>query len=389
MSLKHRCECPEKQTRDCEHPWWMKFKYEGVLIQESTEQTSQQKARLVERKRKGDLIDQGTGIAKRTVVRLKAHIADYLEWARSAHPATAEEKDARILPTFLAIVGDKPLDKVSTFDIERWRQARLKTKIRAGRTVSRQTVNRDFNIIRGLFRQAVAWKRLTGSPAKVRKKGEVEGIDCWKTDETPIRVLTAAERAIVLTQLQPRVFSTYCEVTLEALLRVSEVLHLRRDDLLGEDFLQRRLKGGKVRAIPVSRSLIATLRGYLKTPEQVYIFGDPPPKPRSVASLMTRAFRAAGLRGISHHVMRHTAVTDMLDSGISGKAIMELAGWTSMRMLQRYGHVRDAELQRATTGTAARNTAALAEAARQAEAQQDAAAQTDPVEEGGTKQGTR
>src|SRR4029453_18693774 len=63
--------------------------------------------------------------------------------------------------------------------------------------------------------------------------------------------------------------------------------------------------------------------------------------------------------------MRHTGVTDMLEDGISSTAIKAYAGWTSLRMLERYGHLRDAELQRATTGTAARNTAALTAATRE------------------------
>ena len=103
-------------------------------------------------------------------------------------------------------------------------------------------------------------------------------IETWDTDDTPIRVLTAAERVIVLTELPPR-YAMYCRVTLEALLRISEVLLLKRTDL-GEASLQRRLKGGRVATIPVSRALIADLRGWLATPEQVYVFGDPPPSPR-------------------------------------------------------------------------------------------------------------
>jgi hypothetical protein len=34
--------------------------------------------------------------------------------------------------------------------------------------------------------------------------------------------------------------------------------------------------------------------------------------------------------------------------------IQALAGWSSLRMLERYGHVRDAELNRAVAGTATR-----------------------------------
>jgi len=45
--------------------------------------------------------------------------------------------------------------------------------------------------------------------------------------------------------------------------------------------------------------------------------------------------------------MRHTGITLMLEAGVNPRAIQKLAGWTSLRMLERYGHVRDAELQRA------------------------------------------
>src|SRR4030095_15961661 len=63
--------------------------------------------------------------------------------------------------------------------------------------------------------------------------------------------------------------------------------------------------------------------------------------------------------------MRHTGVTAMREECTSSTAIKAYAGWTSLRMLERYGHLRDAELQRATTGTAARNTAALTAATRE------------------------
>ena len=67
---------------------------------------------------------------------------------------------------------------------------------------------------------------------------------------------------------------------------------------------------------------------------------------------MTRAFRAAGLAGHQPPTMRHTGVTDMLEDGVSPVAIRSMR-LDALRMLERYGHLRDAELPRAT-GTAAR-----------------------------------
>ena len=355
MSLYKRCACPDPDACRA-HPWYLKFKYQGATIRESTEQISKAKAALVEIKRHAAVIDRGTGIAKAPAPRLSVHVARYLEHAIGHHPATASTKDARILPTLQAVIGDKRLDAITPFDIDRWRSARLKV-ISKGRPLSRSTVNRELNVIRGLFTRAVEWQLLEASP--------LEGIAPWKVDGTRVRTLTLAERGIVLTQLDP-LHAMLCRVTLEALLRLSEVLLLRREDL-GAASIQRRLKGGRVSTIPVTPALVADLRAWLKTPEQVHVFGDPPPDPNAVSSQLTRDARAHGLRGISHHTMRHTGVTDMLADGISPIAIQEYAGWTSLRMLERYGHLRDAELQRATIGTAARNTAAIAEAAAAAD----------------------
>ena len=381
MSLYHRCACPNNLEADCAHPWAYKFEYDGRQYRKSTKQTNRTKAAQVEIKAHAKLLEEGAGLVKAKAPRLKAHLEDYVAWARADHPATADEKDARLLlprppadpdakvdrrqpnrgPCFLDIVGDKRLDHIGPFDIERWRTARLKVTIRGGATVSRSTVNRELNIIRGCFSKAVEWKRLRVSP--------LDAIAIWAVDETPIQVLTPAERVIVLTQLPTR-YALYCRVTLEALLRIQEVLLLKREDL-GAASLRRRLKGGKVRTIPVSPALIAELRGWLRTDDQQYVFAEAdgtPPQPRSTASLMTKAFRDVGLPHVHHHVMRHTGITDMLEDGISPIAIKEYAGWTSLRMLERYGHLRDAELLRATHGTAARNNAAFVEAARQAEA---------------------
>jgi site-specific recombinase XerD len=65
---------------------------------------------------------------------------------------------------------------------------------------------------------------------------------------------------------------------------------------------------------------------------------------------------ALGIEGASHHTMRHTGITLLLEAGINPRAIQKLAGWTEstgLRMLQRYGHVRDAEISRAVSVTAA------------------------------------
>ena len=82
-----------------------------------------------------------------------------------------------------------------------------------------------------------------------------------------------------------------------------------------------------------------------------YIFGvgkkGQPPTQAAISVAFTRATRALGLSGISHHVFRHTAASVMAASGVSLRAVQVIGGWTSLRMVERYAHVDDAELARA------------------------------------------
>jgi type IV secretory pathway VirB2 component (pilin) len=60
---------------------------------------------------------------------------------------------------------------------------------------------------------------------------------------------------------------------------------------------------------------------------------------------------ALGLIGVSHHTLRHTGATVMVAGGVSLRAVQRIGGWTSLRMVEGYAHVDDAELARAVRMT--------------------------------------
>jgi hypothetical protein len=74
-----------------------------------------------------------------------------------------------------------------------------------------------------------------------------------------------------------------------------------------------------------------------------------PPTQESVSSYITRVMRAIGLPG-SRTTRCAIQVTLMLEAGVIPRVIQKLAGWTSLRTLERHGHARYAEAQRAVTG---------------------------------------
>ena len=76
-------------------------------------------------------------------------------------------KDPAVLSRFLRVAGDKPLDRIAPFDVERWKTARVKE-------VSRATVNRELNIVRGVLQQVCrvgAVSQLPGGERETLSRG--------------------------------------------------------------------------------------------------------------------------------------------------------------------------------------------------------------------------
>lgn len=50
--------------------------------------------------------------------------------------------------------------------------------------------------------------------------------------------------------------------------------------------------------------------------------------------------KAAGLKGLRFHDLRHQAVTELLQIGLSDQTVMSIVGHVSKEMLQNYSHIR-------------------------------------------------
>jgi site-specific recombinase XerD len=83
-----------------------------------------------------------------------------------------------------------------------------------------------------------------------------------------------------------------------------------------------------------------------------------PPTAASVSVAFARLAKRLDLPGVSHHVLRHMGASVMVANGVSLRAVQQIGGWTSLRMVERYAHVDDAELARAVRVTHAHTDAA-------------------------------
>lgn len=337
MYLFKRCACHEKPA--CEHSWWYEFVLDRQQHRKST-RTNDERNALKTAKRMREIarreafaLDEPLPPKPPTIAE---HAAAYIEWANGDHPASAW-RDRLTLERFVAVVGrHRRVDGIRPFDIERWRSWRLR------QGVARSTINREMVTLSASFSKAVLWYRGVSNPSKAVTK--------FRVDDTRTRVLSPEEIRIVLTQLPPDL-ALLCRVTLECLPRLSEVLGLRVEHF-GAAWCEIRRKGGRIARIPILPHLRSLLleRADRRTG---WVFGPQVPSQGAISASFSCWFRRLGLQGVSHHTMRHTGVTLMLDAGINPRVVQHLAGWTTLRMIERYGHPRDQEARRAISANAA------------------------------------
>jgi integrase/recombinase XerD len=147
-------------------------------------------------------------------------------------------------------------------------------------------------------------------------------------------------------------------------LRVSELVGLRIDQLRGVtkgadihevDFLVGYGKGGKERVVPVGEHAAAWLLRYLRDArpvlargrhDRVFVnrYGDPLTRQGFWLILRGHA-RAAGMRAVSPHVLRHSFATHLLEHGADLRAVQMMLGHADISTTQIYTHIHQQRLK--------------------------------------------
>jgi integrase len=212
MNMFKRCSCTE--ATKCRHPFWSRFRAEGQHVRELTRTANRQLAERIAQKRRLEVLEDRRGLRRIKPVRLSKHIDAYV--AYTAKTNRSAYKDRAVLDRLVVCIGDRNLAEVSAFHLEKWKRERADE-------VAPATVNRELNIVRGCFSRAVDWGRLLVSPAKTVKA--YKGVDQIRT-----RVCSPADIKALL-EAAPPLLTLLARLTLESLLRLSQALALRREDI--------------------------------------------------------------------------------------------------------------------------------------------------------------
>ncbi|MGH8644401.1 MAG: tyrosine-type recombinase/integrase [Gammaproteobacteria bacterium] len=240
--------------------------------------------------------------------------------------------------------GDKPLSKVSTFDVERYKKERLEAGITPG------TLNRELATLSHLFTKAVEWRWIEHKPAVIKRLKEDKGRITYLVADQAAHLLEAAKHDQCW-QVYP-----FIAIALETAMRRMEILSIRLEhiDLRKQVIYIPQAKAG-AREQPITEHLAGFLKGYVDAaePGQVWLFSASSASGHTVS--IEKAFRrvvaAAGLdpKEVVRHTLRHTAITHLVQAGVDLPTVQRISGHKTLQMVVRYSHQSGEHIRAAMT----------------------------------------
>jgi integrase len=252
--------------------------------------------------------------------------------------------DHQLSPFF----GNQRLNAITTFTVERFKKRRKE----AGAAVG--TINRELTTLSHLFSKAAEWKWIAAKPCKIPKDREERGRIVVLSDEEADSLLRAA-----IADQDPYLW-LFVMFGLNTAMRHAEILSARFDQL---DIQNLRLQIPEAKSGSRAQPITPELAEMLKKEREMandpngWIFPSLRPGLSRLGhrTHMGRPFqRAVGQAGldskkVTPHVMRHTAITNLVQSGVDLPTIQQISGHKTLSMVLRYTHVHGRHIDRAVS----------------------------------------
>ncbi len=99
-------------------------------------------------------------------------------------------------------------------------------------------------------------------------------------------------------------------------------------------------KNGTSRRIPLSRAALAALDTLSRRPDGL-VWSM---RPDSISQAFERVCKAAGIKGLTFHDLRHEATSRLFEKGLNPMQVAAITGHKTLQMLKRYTHLRAEDL---------------------------------------------
>lgn len=289
-----------------------------------------------------ELIDQLRADARRDRLSLpkgrkvalgfSAAAAQYLERLLSSGGRNLIKKRQQLDQHLIPFFGDKPLSKLSAFDLQRYVKARRETGAANG------TINRELAALSHLLHRAIDWGWLDRM-IKVPRLREDNRRLIYLTQDQIDRLLAAA-RADQCWAVYPFIL-----IGLHTAMRRMEILSIRWEHVdLSRRVIHIPVAKAGARDQPITQPLadyLAALR--VIAPGAVWVFPAEDSASGHRVAIETpfrRVVAAAGLNPheVTRHTLRHTAITHLVQSGVDLPTVQRISGHKTLAMVARYSH---------------------------------------------------
>jgi integrase len=266
----------------------------------------------------------------------------YLEKLRVTGGNDLVTKEEHLRLHLIPAFGTKALSQITAFDLERYTHNRHKDGAAAG------SINRGLTVLSHLINKAVEWGWIDKPPFKIKKLPDTAKKEVYLTPDECDRVLKAAKTS-------NRELYLFFKLGITSGMRMNEIFSIEIENI---DLSRRCIYLPKTKTIPrhqrISAEMVSYLEYYLKqycSANQQWLFPSSEAKcghRTTITKSFNTALKMAGIKkAVNRHSLRHTAISLLIQSGADLRTVMEISGHKSLRMLQRYAHHSDENVQAA------------------------------------------
>jgi integrase len=319
-------------------------------------------ARKIERK-KMSVRDENRHLdVKREVnFRMSALIDRY--WSHYGNKKRSASREKSILEGIRDDLGSRFVREVDGVAVSRWYE-----KLTALRELSPGTAVRHFTVMHHMMKKAATiWSKETGID-----RNPADLVEVNRPDDQRDRYLSAEELGRLKTALDEKTYrkgtkainKTFYRLRLIVLIavttgmRASEIFGLRWPDVMYREGLlavRAKLKGGKMRYVPMLPELASELRRFPAVIGEDRIF---PPKPGATAGRQRvegsfeDLLERAKIEDFRFHDLRHTSASWYMMNGGDLYELAKILGHSNIKMTERYAKLARQHI--AKTGSTAR-----------------------------------
>lgn len=305
-------------------------------------------AREVERTAASDLVREEFDVthhkAKKKPMTMGELWEKYLPWAKENKKSWRDDQwyyNRHLEPRF----ASKPLDGITTFDLEKLKGELKKAVTYRGKPYAAQTIKHILVIVRRLFNLARKWGLYDGeNPASKVQMPHVDNqVTEYMTDEELSRLLT------VLDNWPFDDSAAFVKFALFTGFRRGELFKLQWDHV---DFERGMLtlpdpKGKKTQIVPINEQALAVLRGLTVSSEFVFP-GKNGGRRTDFKGPWLRIRKAAELpENYRFHGIRHHFASTLVSNGVELAVVGKLLSHKQAQTTMRYAHLQPGALKSA------------------------------------------